>query len=102
MALCGQMEKELVGERKWLTREETLAREPTLSGDGLVAAAVYADAVTSDARLVIALVRKAAEAGALAKRPGATAIAWSVSEVEILIGPLYTVELLVGVLPLMV
>ena len=51
--------------RKWLTREETLAREPTLSGDGLVAAAVYADAVTSDAHLVIALVRKAAEAGAL-------------------------------------
>jgi len=51
--------------RKWLTRDETLTREPALSGDRLVAAAVYADAITSDARLVIALVRKAAEAGAL-------------------------------------
>jgi len=51
--------------RKWLSREEALAREPTLSGDGLIAAAVYADAVTRDARLVLAVVRKAAKQGAL-------------------------------------
>ena len=51
--------------RKWLSREEALAREPTLSGDGLIAAAVYADAVTRDSRLVLAVVRKAAKQGAL-------------------------------------
>ncbi len=51
--------------RAWLTPEGALALEPSLSPAGLVAAAVYADAVTRDARLVLAVVRKAADAGAL-------------------------------------
>jgi glycerol-3-phosphate dehydrogenase len=51
--------------RKWLTREEALALEPSLSPAGLVTAAVYADAMTRDARLVLAVIRKAAHAGAL-------------------------------------
>ena len=50
--------------RRWLTREEALALEPSLAPEGLVTAAVYADAVTRDARLVLAVIRKAAAAGA--------------------------------------
>jgi hypothetical protein len=40
-----------------------------------------------------------AVATALFEYPGAMAIAFSVSEVETLIDPVYTAELLVGVLP---
>ena len=51
--------------RRWLTPDEAMKREPSLSRTGLVAAAEYADAVTRDARLVLAVIRKASEAGAL-------------------------------------
>ena len=51
--------------RKWLTREEALAIEPGLAREGLLAAATYADAITRDARLVVTVVRRAAEFGAL-------------------------------------
>lgn len=51
--------------RRWLSPEEAMRREPSLSQTGLVAAAEYMDAVTRDARLVLAVIRKSAEAGAL-------------------------------------
>ena len=51
--------------RRWLSPEEATRREPSLSQTGLVAAAEYADAVTRDTRLVLAVIRNAAEAGAL-------------------------------------
>ena len=51
--------------RKWLTPEEALQSEPSLSAAGLVAAAEYADAVTRDARLVLSVILKASEAGAI-------------------------------------
>jgi len=51
--------------RKWLTRDEALAREPHLAGEGLLGAATYSDAITRDSRLVLSVTRKAAEAGAL-------------------------------------
>ncbi|TLZ69467.1 MAG: glycerol-3-phosphate dehydrogenase/oxidase, partial [Methanobacteriota archaeon] len=51
--------------RRWLTREEALRREAGLNPRGLVRAATYADAITSDARLVLRVVQTAASAGVL-------------------------------------
>lgn len=51
--------------RAWRSAEETATEEPGLRREGLRGAAHYFDATTNDARLVLALVRSAAEAGAL-------------------------------------
>lgn len=51
--------------RTWLSPEEALSAEPRLGRTGLVRAATYSDAMAHDARLVLAVVRKAAAAGAL-------------------------------------
>jgi len=51
--------------RRWLTREESLGREPALSPAGLRAGALYSDALTNDARLVLRVIRNAANAGTL-------------------------------------
>lgn len=51
--------------RAWTSAEEALQREPALRPDGLRAAADYSDATTNDAALVLAVLRAAAEAGAL-------------------------------------
>jgi len=50
----------------WLDAAATLAREPQLSPDALRASGRYHDALTDDARLVLAVVRAAADAGAVA------------------------------------
>lgn len=49
----------------WRSAEETATEEPALRREGLRGAAHYFDATTNDARLVLAVVRSAAEAGAL-------------------------------------
>ena len=49
-----------------LDREAAIEREPALRADGLTGAAVYPENVTDDARLVLATMRSAARAGALA------------------------------------
>ncbi len=51
--------------RRWVSRTEALALEPRLGPQGLVRAALYSDAMAHDARLVLAVIRAAAEAGAL-------------------------------------
>ncbi len=51
--------------RRWVSRDEALHLEPQLSSEGLVNAALYADAVTHDARLVLRVVQAAGDAGAL-------------------------------------
>ena len=51
--------------RTWLSRDEALGHEPNLSGDGLVGGALYSDALTNDARLVLRVLLGAADAGAL-------------------------------------
>ncbi len=50
--------------RRWLSRDQVKEREPGLSGIGLVGGGLYHDAVANDARVVLAVVRSAAEAGA--------------------------------------
>ncbi len=50
--------------RMWLSREDALGREPRLGGESLVSGALYSDAITRDARLVVRVARAAAEAGA--------------------------------------
>ena len=50
--------------RRWLTAPQVREREPRLSGQGLGGGGVYHDALANDARLVLAVVRAAAEAGA--------------------------------------
>ncbi len=51
--------------RVWLPVDGTREREPRLSPDGLAGAGVYYDAWTDDARLVLAVVKDAARAGAV-------------------------------------
>ncbi|HEY5606089.1 MAG TPA: glycerol-3-phosphate dehydrogenase/oxidase [Thermoplasmata archaeon] len=51
--------------RVWLSSAETRAREPRLNPGGLEGAAIYYDAWADDARLVLAVVRDAARAGAV-------------------------------------
>jgi len=51
--------------RRWLGPGEVTRREPRLRGDGLLGGGVYHDAITDDARLVLAIVRAAADAGAV-------------------------------------
>jgi len=51
--------------RRWLRPGQVLDREPHLSGRGLGGGGLYHDALTNDARLVLAVVRSAADAGAL-------------------------------------
>ncbi len=50
--------------RRWLTPTKVREREPTLSASGLRGGGLYHDALTNDARLVFAVIRSAAEAGA--------------------------------------
>ena len=50
---------------RWLGRKATLRLEPGLRERGLKAAGLYYDAQTDDARLVLATMRSAAQAGAL-------------------------------------
>jgi glycerol-3-phosphate dehydrogenase len=51
--------------RSWLSPEEARGREPRLAARGLQGAGLYHDAWTDDARLVLAIVQDAAEAGAI-------------------------------------
>ena len=51
--------------RKWLSLQEVKEREPNLRDASLVAGGLYHDALTNDARLVLAVVRAAADAGAV-------------------------------------
>jgi len=53
-----------VPRRVWLAADATVEREPRLSSDSLAGAGMYYDAWTDDARLVLAVVKDAAEAGA--------------------------------------
>ena len=53
-----------VPRRVWLAADATVEREPRLSSDALAGAGIYYDAWTDDARLVLAVVKDAAEAGA--------------------------------------
>lgn len=56
--------KQRFGLTKCLSRAETLARIPTLKADGLRGGVVYFDGQFDDARLLISLIRTAAEQGA--------------------------------------
>ena len=51
--------------RSWLSPEEARGREPRIAARGLQGAGLYHDAWTDDARLVLAIVQDAAEAGAV-------------------------------------
>lgn len=51
--------------RRWLSRGEVAGREPGLSDDGLGGGGLYHDAIANDARLVLAIARSAADAGAV-------------------------------------
>jgi glycerol-3-phosphate dehydrogenase len=51
--------------RRWLTPDKVKDREPNLTDQGLNGGGVYHDALTNDARLVLAVVRAAADAGAI-------------------------------------
>jgi len=51
--------------RRWLSPAEALGLEPALARSGLVAAALYSDALADDARLVLAVIRAAHESGGL-------------------------------------
>ena len=50
--------------RRWLTAAAVQEREPRLARDGLAGGGLYHDAIANDARLVLAVVRAAADAGA--------------------------------------
>jgi glycerol-3-phosphate dehydrogenase len=49
---------------RWLSPRDVVAEEPSLSPEGLRGGGLYFDACADDARLVLAVVRDAAEAGA--------------------------------------
>lgn len=51
--------------RRWLTPEEVREREPRLATQSLGGGGLYHDAVTNDARVVLAVVHAAADAGAV-------------------------------------
>lgn len=51
--------------REWLSPDRVRAREPKLSAEGLRGGGRYHDALTNDARLVLAIIRAAADAGAV-------------------------------------
>ena len=51
--------------RRWLTPATTREREPALADAGLRGGGLYHDALTDDARLVLAVIRSAADAGAV-------------------------------------
>lgn len=51
--------------RKWLSPAQVKEREPRLSDAALEGGGLYHDALTNDARLVVAVVRAAADAGAV-------------------------------------
>ena len=51
--------------RRWLRPDAVRGREPRLSVDGLRGGGLYHDAITDDARLVLAVVRSASDAGAV-------------------------------------
>ena len=50
--------------RRWLTPGDVKGREPKLAERGLGGGGLYHDALTNDARLVLAVIRSAADAGA--------------------------------------
>ena len=54
----------VVGRHRRLSREEALARMPTLKADQIVSAYLYYDARVDDARLTLAIARAAADHGA--------------------------------------
>ena len=51
--------------RRWLTPAAAKAREPGLAAGGLRGGGLYHDAIANDARLVLAVIRAAANAGAV-------------------------------------
>jgi len=51
--------------RSWLSAKEAREREPGIAARGLAGAGLYYDAWTDDARLVLAIVQDAADAGAI-------------------------------------
>jgi len=51
--------------RSWLSAREAREREPRIADRGLAAAGLYYDAWTDDARLVLAIVQDASDAGAI-------------------------------------
>ncbi len=51
--------------RRWLSPPGVREREPQLASDGLDGGGLYHDALTNDARLVLAVIRSAADAGAV-------------------------------------
>lgn len=51
--------------RRWLTPAAIREREPRLSGSGLGGGGLYHDAIANDARVVLAVARSAADAGAV-------------------------------------
>lgn len=51
--------------RRWLSRQGVREREPRLRENALLSGGVYHDALTNDARLVLAVLRAAADAGAV-------------------------------------
>lgn len=51
--------------RRWLRSAEVPEREPRLAAAGLRGAGVYHDALTNDARLVLAVIKAATDAGAV-------------------------------------
>jgi glycerol-3-phosphate dehydrogenase len=55
-----------IGKSKWLSREETLERIPTLEREGLRGGVVYYDGQFDDARLAVNLAQTAADHGAVA------------------------------------
>lgn len=55
----------VLSRRRWLTPGQAHALEPHLQERGMVGGALYSDAMAPDARLVLAVVRTAAEAGTL-------------------------------------
>jgi glycerol-3-phosphate dehydrogenase len=61
-ALAGKLG---LGPSRWLSREETLERIPTVEPDGLRGGVVYHDAQFDDARLAVALARTAVDKGAV-------------------------------------
>lgn len=54
-----------IGRHRWLSREDALAKAPTLEPRGLRGAFVYYDCLTDDARLVIEVIKTAAAHGAV-------------------------------------
>ncbi len=57
--------EKVLPKRRWLAPAATREREPRLATAGLRGGGLYHDALTNDARLVLAVIRAAADAGAI-------------------------------------